>query len=547
MQILRDIRALQAHIRANAASEVVAMLKQYPALLDRLFPCSHLNPLSLAASGGHLETVVRLLELGARAVPDEERPVTPPLHEAARSGHATVVLALLEAGGDAALRDLSGDSALDAAAAGGHYDTVRTLVLAMPPEVRRRLDGPSAMAMHRAVTCGKLAMVDHFATLGTPVNAFTAMALGHLDRMTRDSGQDGLHIRHPVYRSLLAYGPQPLHYAAAESYPDACKTLLRMGADPTALTASGLSARAVGTLADVFASERLSYRARMPDSLHHITGRISNPRMADWVTREGERLLGWRQRVRATLESLNVAPMDPATAVAGGDLVALKQVLELGSREGELAPALCLACWLGWEAAADMLLEHGAPPAAELSGSHGKSGLQLVVQGRRGGNPIPSEREYAAQKRGRIAKRLATGGAVDVSGDALTFAVKSKNSAVLKALLGHWAYREQGPIDPLNRAVATAIVLPHTNALRELLERGADANGPIVDLQGLRPINVAVAWHGDMAEEMVKILLEHGADLKLRDETYDATPSDWATYGCWPDEAPSKLKGLLGQ
>ena len=54
---------------------------------------------------------------------------------------------------------------------------------------------------------------------------------------------------------------------------------------------------------------------------------------------------------------------------------------------------------------------------------------------------------------------------------------------------------------------------------------GADANARAADRSRQSALHDA-AWNGDL--DMVRLLVEHGADLRARDAEHDGTPRDWA-------------------
>lgn len=79
-----------------------------------------------AAARGATKDVLRLLEDGAKVLPDEVGRTA--LHLAAAGGHADVVAALLLAGCDVNITDGAGCTALQHAAADGHLEVVRQLI-----------------------------------------------------------------------------------------------------------------------------------------------------------------------------------------------------------------------------------------------------------------------------------------------------------------------------------------------------------------------------------------------------------------------------------
>jgi ankyrin repeat protein len=70
-----------------------------------------------------------------------------------------------------------------------------------------------------------------------------------------------------------------------------------------------------------------------------------------------------------------------------------------------------------------------------------------------------------------------------------------------------------------------AVNFRHHALVAWLLGLGADPNGRIGGEADQTPLHSA-AWNGDL--EMVKLLLDHGADRHARDRHYDSTPAGWA-------------------
>lgn len=560
--------ALQAAIRLDAAPDVVERITADREMLNHVFPCTHHTPLSLAASEGHLETVARLLDLGATPQPSELYPVTAPLHEAARRGHALVALALLEAGADPARPDLSGLTPLDLAAINGHPDTLRSLILDVTPQDRRRHDGACATALYHAACRNDGQTVNYLQRFGVPINVYAAMAMGDLGRMTADcrTGWDPLSMRHPAHNKGVVDGALPLHQALAERDHSAVLELLRLGADPCAKSLSGLSTLAISAAADALAAH--------PPEQHHEVLASDRRKLDDRTNRKaaemGMSLIGekapsekWNPEKQQSTPLLLKAglPIDPAAAVALGEMELLaEQCLEIPD-PAELVPALCLASWLGVEDAVERLLNAGVPPDAELPGRPGMTALRLALQGpsmrrtRRSAGPTFGQNkvrtriqsEIVVPDRARIASLLLSHGARDQGGAALTDAIKAHCDHLALALLQHPDYVSADPCDPLGRATATAILLSTSATLNTLLEHGADPNRPIEDLGGMRPVHVALAWHKANARTFVGTLMSHGADLHLKDPVFNADSLAWAQYGCWPKAIPLDLTALLSR
>jgi ankyrin repeat protein len=70
-----------------------------------------------------------------------------------------------------------------------------------------------------------------------------------------------------------------------------------------------------------------------------------------------------------------------------------------------------------------------------------------------------------------------------------------------------------------------AVEFGHHELARWLLGQGADANARADDRSGQTALHSA-AWNGDL--EMIRLLVDAGADLRARDAQYDNTPQGWA-------------------
>ncbi len=69
-----------------------------------------------------------------------------------------------------------------------------------------------------------------------------------------------------------------------------------------------------------------------------------------------------------------------------------------------------------------------------------------------------------------------------------------------------------------------AVEFRHHDLVRWLLSMGADANARAEARSGQTALHNA-AWNGDL--EMVRLLVEAGADVRARDAEHDATPQGW--------------------
>ena len=80
------------------------------------------------------------------------------------------------------------------------------------------------------------------------------------------------------------------------------------------------------------------------------------------------------------------------------------------------------------------------------------------------------------------------------------------------------------------KALALAAQHGHTGVVQVLLDAGVDPNryNPNGFHAHSTPLHQAV-WSNH--ESVVRLLVERGARLDMRDTVYDGTPLDWAIYG----------------
>jgi ankyrin repeat protein len=77
----------------------------------------------------------------------------------------------------------------------------------------------------------------------------------------------------------------------------------------------------------------------------------------------------------------------------------------------------------------------------------------------------------------------------------------------------------------LDSFLMAAVESGHRTTVEWLLQRGANVNARSDAPSRHTPLHAA-AWNGDL--ELVKLLVEAGADRAARDEQYDSTPRSWA-------------------
>jgi hypothetical protein len=85
--------------------------------------------------------------------------------------------------------------------------------------------------------------------------------------------------------------------------------------------------------------------------------------------------------------------------------------------------------------------------------------------------------------------------------------------------------------DEWDLALMVAAFRGNARLIRYLLLGGASVNGMPLDFQGFH--SHATALHQAVSSgslETVKLLVEAGGDLRIKDRVYDGTPGDWAEY-----------------
>jgi ankyrin repeat protein len=107
----------------------------------------------------------------------------------------------------------------------------------------------------------------------------------------------------------------------------------------------------------------------------------------------------------------------------------------------------------------------------------------------------------------------------------------------LQAKVAAWSNDSQ---DIINNAFVYACIHNQIDAAKLLLEKGAEVNAvpPGFDYSGTALHNAA--HHGHRA--LVEFLVEHGADVNLKDTKVGSTPAGWAEHGGHPE-----LKNYLEQ
>lgn len=198
-------------------------------------------------------------------------------------------------------------------------------------------------------------------------------------------------------------------------------------------------------------------------------------------------------------------------------------LLSRGARIG-LVEALLLKD----DAAVDVLLADGLPPCAPNQGSilafarTPKAIDRLIAMGA----PIAQEDRWGVTPITAMSRAGADGGGLvqhmkryGIVPDPEAFARLGDRDMLV-------ALAESDPEVARRETVLMAAVdHQQLHVVRWLLGQGANANARNTDLSRQTALHNA-AWNGDL--DMVKLLVEHGADLHARDGEHDNTPRGWA-------------------
>ena len=185
-----DVQQNQQVISASTDNDLIALEKFLNRPSNPNVTDEHgYLPLHCAARGGHVESMLLLLEAGAeKDPPSEENERMTPLHLAAEQGHCDAVCHLVEVGADKNLADNRGATPLYIAARNGHLDVVRHLVEVGADKDQAGSSGATSLLL--AARYGHLDVVHHLVKIGadkdqadnegaTPL--YTAARNGHLD------------------------------------------------------------------------------------------------------------------------------------------------------------------------------------------------------------------------------------------------------------------------------------------------------------------------------------------------------------------------------
>ncbi|KAN0137681.1 Ankyrin repeat-containing domain protein [Lactarius tabidus] len=271
-----------SQIQQEGKSDIMRLLLDYGANAN-VYDKRRNTPLHFAASEGHLEVVRMLLELGADVNSKNEKGLTPllqalqgrreghrdiiqllldhganvnmhdkrrntPLHFAASEGHFEVARILLEHGADVNSQNDEGLTPLQQASQGQHleYREVIRLLLDCDANVNMR-DNNGNTTLHFAASEGHLEVARMLLERGADVNSQNDEGLTPLRRASqvqREGKSDimQLLLDHGADANLYdKRGNTPLHFAASEGHLEAARMLLRLEADVDSLNDKGLT------------------------------------------------------------------------------------------------------------------------------------------------------------------------------------------------------------------------------------------------------------------------------------------------------------------
>lgn len=188
---------------------------------------------------------------------------------------------------------------------------------------------------------------------------------------------------------------------------------------------------------------------------------------------------------------------------------------ESATPEALLVQQLCWAAMKNFSRRVTLLVEHGV----NVNRASLRSGRTAYQEALRQGNHAIAEYllEHGAKKIGLDPVETFARACVDGRRDEVRRLLAASPS-LLDAL------RHEDRVDLLSRAVAAQ----NPDAVRLIVELGIDINGMVPGTGHDRSaLHNAAAWG---SVDMVKLLIELGADPLLRDPTYHSTPLGWALH-----------------
>lgn len=448
--------------------------------------------LQTAAGGGHLEVVKLLLETGANvnisAVDDYRRRTYDAVGETNSSDAAQLLLA----------SNLSGLTALQAAARGGHLEVVQLLV-EKGAKINTTIYYSGRTAFQAAASGGNMGVIRFLLEKGARINA----------------------------RPAIDYGRTALQAAAGKGHLEAVLFLLERGSDINAPGATGKGRTALQAAAEGGHLELVKLLLEKGANINappaKSYGRTALQAAAGAGHLEAVQLLLEKgANVNTTITQYGRTALQ-ATAEHGHlDIVKLL----LANRADINQPAAGLSGLTALQAAAGnghletvlLLLQSGADLNAPGSESHGFNALQAAA----GGGHL------------RIAEVLLEKGAninapPPLYGNtALQAAARSGHLEMVR-----WLLEKGANINAqLTRCTAlqAAAGKGHIEVVELLLEKGANINAPALNYHTQTAIQAAARFN---RLEMAELLLAKGADVNAPPGSHDGrTALQWATYNC---------------
>ncbi|WP_353281769.1 ankyrin repeat domain-containing protein [Wolbachia endosymbiont (group B) of Horisme vitalbata] len=190
-----------------------------------------ISPLHFAVIYSHLDIIDYFVGKGAKVNLQDKNGISP-LHFAAKNGRLNIVDYLVEKGADVNLQDKNGISPLHFAVIHGHLDSVEYLITQRAIIELRNKDGISPL--HFAALYGYSGIVKYLVEKGADVNLqdkngmnslHFAVIHGHLDSV------EYLITQRAIIELRNKDGISPLHFAALYGYSGIVKYLVEKGAD----------------------------------------------------------------------------------------------------------------------------------------------------------------------------------------------------------------------------------------------------------------------------------------------------------------------------
>ncbi len=455
------------------------------------------HPLVWAATWGELQVVRVLVEAGA-AVNLEDPDGYTPLTRAAGRGHLPVVEALLAAGADVNRFSGEGFPPLSPAAGKGHHRIVE-LLLSKGARVTARGGALGGTALHFAASSGHVNVMKKLLAAGADVRA-----------------ED-------------TEGGTPLHQAAASGSREAVELLLVHGADVHARIRTGVLVKLGDQVSGKTIEELARAAVNETDERTPVMGTALMSAAMRGHLEVAERLLEAGADINAV--DARGASILMLAAMGGGNDVArmlLAAGADLDARTDDGSTALFFAAARLDEKIVRLMIDMGA--GAAVVNQSGQTPLMAAcLFGRRDGVIVDLSRAGADVNqqtvKGNTALALAaiTGdrGAVeqliDVGADVNAVVEKGKTALMLSALSGS---------RPAAELVADAAVPSWTDAsadiVRLLLEHGAELD--ITDEDGVTALGLAA---GTGRVDVVAALIDAGADVNAGGEL-GRTPLSYA-------------------